>query len=183
LKIEQLRLYPIAVPRQTRVINQHVIVQLRASDGAIGWGEMSDLSHLPMYQFDILELERSLDTLLKGKDARNIAQIEEELLRFYPDEGHMYSRSGLIRQGIDLALHDLLGRSDGVPVYSLLGGRLRDRIKVCYPIFRMRALQEVKSNLDVVQAKLGEGFDLFRVYVGANPAADAVRYVVRTPLG
>lgn len=37
------------------------------------------------------------------------AKIEDDLIRFYPDEGHMYSRSGLVRQGIDLALHDLLG--------------------------------------------------------------------------
>jgi muconate cycloisomerase len=160
------------VPRQTRVVNQHVIVRVETDDGAVGWGEMSDLSHLPMYQFDIAELERALMTLLRGKDPQNVALLEDELLRFYPDEGHMYSRSGLVRQGIDLALHDLLGRVQGVPVYALLGGNLRERIKVCYPIFRMRKTQEVEPNLERVQDKLDEGFDLIRVYVGANPDAD-----------
>ena len=174
MKIQHVQLFPIATPRQTGIANQHVIVKLETSDGAIGWGEMSDLSHVPMYQFDLAELERMLNELLKGKDARNLVKIEDDLIRFYPDEGHMYSRSGLVRQGIDLALHDLIGRVDGAPVYQLLGGKLRDRMRVCYPIFRMRSVEEVGPNLDRVQEKLEAGFDLIRVYVGANLEADAL---------
>lgn len=174
MKIQRVQLFPIATPRQTGIANQHVIVKLETSDGAIGWGEMSDLSHVPMYQFDLAELERMLNELLKGKDARNLVKIEDDLIRFYPDEGHMYSRSGLVRQGIDLALHDLIGRVDGAPVYQLLGGKLRDRMRVCYPIFRMRSVEEVDPNLDRVQEKLDAGFDLIRVYVGANLEADAL---------
>lgn len=171
-QIDQVRLYPIATPRETGIVNQHIIVQLRAGDGLSGWGEMSDLSHLPMYQFDIAELERSLNTLLRGKDARNIALLEDELVRYYPDEGHMYSRSGLVRQGVELALHDLIARGENVPIHTLLGGKLRDRVKVCYPVFRMRSVEAIDLNLDIVQTKLEEGFDLIRVYVGANPDAD-----------
>ncbi len=174
MKIQRVQLFPIATPRQTGIANQHVIVKLETNDGAIGWGEMSDLSHVPMYQFDLAELERMLNELLKGKDARNLVKIEDDLIRFYPDEGHMYSRSGLVRQGIDLALHDLIGRVDGAPVYQLLGGKLRDRMRVCYPIFRMRSVEEVGPNLDRVQEKLDAGFDLIRVYVGANLEADAL---------
>ncbi|MDQ3247990.1 MAG: muconate cycloisomerase, partial [Chloroflexota bacterium] len=172
MKIQRVQLFPITTARQTGIANQHVIVKLEAGDGAIGWGEMSDLSHVPMYQFDLPELERMLNELLRGKDARNLAKIEDDLIRFYPDEGHMYSRSGLVRQGIDLALHDLLGRRDGVPVYQLLGGKLRDRMRVCYPIFRMRSVEEVAPNLDRVEEKLQQGFDLIRVYVGVNQTAD-----------
>src|SRR5688572_10549349 len=139
MKIERVRLFPIATARTTGVTNRHVIVRIDAGESHVGWGEMSDLSHVPMYQFDVAELGRTLNELLRGKDARNIAQIEDDLIRFFPDEGHMYSRSGLVRQGIDLALHDLLGRADGAPAWALLGGRLRERVKVCYPIFRMRS--------------------------------------------
>ena len=174
MKIQRVQLFPIAIPRQTGIANQHVIVKLETGDGAIGWGEMSDLSHVPMYQFDLAELARMLNELLKGKDARNLVKIEDDLIRFYPDEGHMYSRSGLVRQGIDLALHDLIGRVDGAPVYQLLGGKLRDCMRVCYPIFRMRSVEEVGPNLDRVQEKLDAGFDLIRVYVGANLEADAL---------
>jgi muconate cycloisomerase len=172
MQISQIKLFPIATARSTGVTNQHVIVQLMAGESQIGWGEMSDLSHVPMYQFDLPELERTLNELLRGKDARNIAKIEDDLLRFYPDEGHMYSRSGLVRQGVDLALHDLLGRADNLPIWALLGGQLRERIKVCFPIFRMRSADEVAPNLERVQDALDQGFDLIRVYVGANVDAD-----------
>lgn len=172
MKIQRIQLFPVATPRQTGIANQHVIVRMETADGAVGWGEMSDLSHVPMYQFDLPELERMLNELLKGRDPRNLAKIEDDLIRFFPDEGHMYSRSGLVRQGIDLVLHDLLGRVDGVPVYELLGGKMRDRIRVCYPIFRMRSVEEVEPNLQRVEEKLAEGFDLVRVYVGVNEAAD-----------
>ncbi|MDQ2999356.1 MAG: muconate cycloisomerase [Chloroflexota bacterium] len=174
MQISQIKLFPIATARSTGVTNQHVIVQLMAGESQIGWGEMSDLSHVPMYQFDLPELERTLNELLRGKDARNMAKIEDDLLCFYPDEGHMYSRSGLVRQGVDLALHDLLGRADDLPVWALLGGQLRERIKVCFPIFRMRSAEEVAPNLERVQAALDQGFDLIRVYVGANVDADLI---------
>ncbi len=110
MKIQRIQLYPIASPRQTGIANQHVIVRLETATGEVGWGEMSDLSHVPMYQFDIGELERMLQQLLQDRDPRNIAKIEDDLIRFFPDEGHMYSRSGLVRQGVDLALHDLVAR-------------------------------------------------------------------------
>lgn len=174
MKIGNVRLYPIATPRRTGLVNQHVIVRLEAGDGYVGWGEMSDLSHLPLYQFDLPELERSLNELLVGHDARNIANVEGITQRFFPNEGHKYSRSGLVRQGVDLAIHDLLGRVSGVPVYELLGGKLRDKIKVCYPVFRMRSTDEVEANLERVQDAVDRGFDLIRVYVGANMDADSM---------
>ena len=172
MKISRVRLYPIATPRTTGIANQHVIVQVEAGESHVGWGEMSDLSHVPMYQFDMAELERMLNQLLAGRDGRNIAAIEDDMIRFFPDEGHLYSRSGLVRQGIDLALHDLNARAAGVPVYHLLGGKLRDRMRVCYPIFRMRSLDEVEGNLQRVGEMLAQGFDLIRVYVGIHQAAD-----------
>lgn len=174
MKIQNVQLFPIATPRQTGIANQHVIVKIEAGDSHVGWGEMSDLSHVPMYQFDIGELERMLNQLLGGRDPRNMAKIEDDLIKFFPDEGHMYSRSGLVRQGVDLALHDLNGRLHGAPVYELLGGKLRDRMRVCYPIFRMRSVEEVEPNLTRVAEKLQQGFDLIRVYVGANEEADAL---------
>lgn len=172
MQINRVQLFPITTPRQTGIANQHVIVKIEAGESYVGWGEMSDLSHVPMYQFDLSELGRMLNELLRGKDARNIAKIEDDLIRFFPDEGHMYSRSGLVRQGIDLALHDLVARVEGVPVYDLLGGKLRDRMRVCYPIFRMRSVEEVEPNLERVAEKLAQGFDLIRVYVGTNLDAD-----------
>ena len=174
MKISRIKMHPVNIQRRTGSHNLHVIVRLEAGDSHAGWGEMSDLSHLPLYQFDLPALEQTLNDLLVGKDACNMALIEERLIRYFPDEGHKYSRSGLVRQGIDLALHDLNGRYHGISASTLLGGQLRHRFKVCYPIFRMRAASDVAANLERVQDALDRGFDLIRVYVGANLAADAL---------
>ena len=66
----------------------------------------------------------------------------------------------------------LMGATLGVNVSELLGGRVRDRVKVCYPIFRSRNMEEVSVNLQAVDAKFAEGFDVFRLYAGVNPDAD-----------
>ena len=142
------------VTRETGVANEHVIVEIETDDGVPGWGEMSDLSHLPLYRFDLAQLQSALSEILVGSDPRALNQIERRMMGFYPDEGHMYSRSGLVRQGVDLAIHDCLGRADGVPVNRLLGGALRDRIPVCYPVFRLRSTDQVAAALDRVDEKL-----------------------------
>ena len=172
MKLKHVRLTPVSIPRRTGVINLHVLVRLETENGAVGWGEISDLSHVPMYQYDFVDLERTLENLLAGKDPHNLLRLEDEMAKSFPEEGYKYSRSGAVRQGIELALLDLIARVDGVPVYQLLGGQLRDRIKVCYPIFAMRSASEVADNLERVAQAYAEGFDLIRVYVGANEEAD-----------
>lgn len=47
MKISQVEFYPVRVERDTGVANEHVIVLIETDDGVRGWGEMSDLSHLP----------------------------------------------------------------------------------------------------------------------------------------
>ena len=59
-----------------------------------------------------------------------------------------------------------------MPVSALLGGALRDRIAVCYPVFRLRSADQVPAALDRVDDKFGEGFDVIRFYVGTDHAAD-----------
>ena len=172
MKIKSIRLFPVMIPRRTGIDNRHVILRLDAEGDWTGWGEMSDLSHLPLYQMDLANLEGALNDLLVGMDARDIGPIEQVMERAYTVEGHKYSRSGLVRQGIDLALHDLQARRAGVPLRALLGGALRDRFKVCYPIFRMRSQAEIAPNLERIAEMAGRGFDLIRVYVGANVEVD-----------
>ena len=172
MKLHHLKLYPLSIARDTGATNLHILVRLEADGGEVGWGEMSDLSHLPLAQLDVPELERLLNEFLRGREARNLLAIEEAMQRAYPVESYKYSRSGSVRQGVELALLDLVARAEGVPVHDLFGGRLRDRFRVCFPIFAMRSTEQVQPNLDRVEAKLADGFDLIRVYVGANLDAD-----------
>ncbi len=172
MKITAVKLFPVAVHRRTGFLSRHVIVRIDGDDGASGWGEMSDFGHIPVYVPDLVDLERTLARILIGRDPRQIHDISARLTELFPEEMFMYDMSAVIRCGIDIALHDLVARSLGVSVGTLLGGRLRDRVRVCYPIFRHRSIDEVSANLERVAEYLSEGFDLIRLYAGQNPDAD-----------
>jgi L-alanine-DL-glutamate epimerase-like enolase superfamily enzyme len=68
--------------------------------------------------------------LLIGQDPRRIEHLWQTLSRggFFPAEGAVTAALS----AIDIALWDIKGKALGVPVYDLLGGRVRDRV-VCYP--------------------------------------------------
>lgn len=68
--------------------------------------------------------------LLVGQDASRIEHIWQQLFRggFFPAQ----RIAGAAISAIDIALWDIKGKALGVPIYELLGGRVRDRV-VCYP--------------------------------------------------
>lgn len=171
MEIRGVELVPVATGRATGYKNQHVIVRLR-SDGAEGIGEMSDLSHLPRFMPDLDDLTRVLEQLLVGRDARDIEAIDQRMLENFPAGNDYYDKCNFIRCGVDVALYDLVAKGLGQPVSTLLGGRVRDRFKVCYPIFRHRHEDQVEPNLRTVGRRLEQGFDVIRLYVGANLDAD-----------
>jgi muconate cycloisomerase len=133
---------------------------------------MSDLGHLPLYMPDVHDLEKSLRRLLVGRDPMHLNALEQLLLDLFPEEMFMYDMSAVIRCGVDVALHDLAGKRLGVPVAQLLGGAVRDRLRVCYPIFRHRSKAEVEHNVESVGERLNEGFDMIRLYAGLDLDAD-----------
>lgn len=167
LVIDQVRLYPVSTGRATGFVSDHVVVEIVSGD-LVGWGEMSDIGHLPMYRLDLSRLEADLNGLLAGQDGRRRRLIDERMWRAFPDEPHMYSRSGLVRQGVDLAILDLAGRFLDQPVTQVLGGAVRDRIPVCYPLFRLAPGQSIQAHLDTVDVMHRAGMTRFRLYVGGD---------------
>ena len=68
--------------------------------------------------------------LLIGQDPMRIEHLWQLLFRggFFPAQRILTAAIS----AIDIALWDIKGKALGVPVYELLGGRVRDRV-VCYP--------------------------------------------------
>ncbi len=71
-----------------------------------------------------------LKPLLVGQDPARIEHIWQMLFRggFFPAQRILSAAIS----AIDIALWDIKGKALGVPIYELLGGRVRDRV-VCYP--------------------------------------------------
>ena len=99
-------------------------LKVETDAGISGWGE-------PVVEGRAHTVAAAVDELadyLVGKDPRHIEDHWTVLYR-----GGFY-RGGAIHMsalaGIDQALWDIKGRALGVPVYELLGGRVRERIRV-----------------------------------------------------
>lgn len=113
----------------TRIETFHVrprwlLVRVHTDTGRYGWGEAT----LEGASLTVETMIREMGRWLVGQDPRRIEYIWQNLHRggFY--RGGPVHGSAL--SGIDMALWDLLGRSLGVPVHQLLGGRVRDRIRM-----------------------------------------------------
>jgi gluconate/galactonate dehydratase len=68
--------------------------------------------------------------LLLGRDPREIQRLVSHLARKASGAG---STGGIVWNaitGIEAALHDLVGKFYGCPVYQLLGGKLQDRVRI-----------------------------------------------------
>ncbi len=60
-----------------------------------------------------------------GKDPRQVNAVSQRVLETIQDAGHIHR---LAAAGIEVACWDILGKSLGVPIWQLLGGKLRDSI-------------------------------------------------------
>ena len=100
-----------------------VFVKLYVEGGATGLGEAT-------VEWSELAVEAELRQLcarLRGRDARRTEAIRDELYQETYWRGSLIINSAI--SGIDQALWDLKGKALGVPVYELLGGRTRDRLR------------------------------------------------------
>jgi muconate cycloisomerase len=170
-RIEKVELFPVTTTRLYGEPSQHVLVCLTSGSGMEGWGEISDVSHLPALMPDTRDLEQVLGDLLRGRDAMATTAIEEAMLANFPGT-RFHGKACLVRAGVSIAAHDLKARLLGISVADLLGGRNRERIPICYPIFRMKSKADVEDRKHLVRTQYGKGFTAYRMYFGSATDAD-----------
>ncbi len=130
--------------------------------GLFGWGEAT----LEWKTRAVAGAVEDLTPLLIGRDPRDIEQLVRILRK------HSFWRLGAIGMsaisGIELALWDILGKSLDVPVWRLLGGKVRDRVRVYTHLGMgdMRAVYETLST-EPLLARAAEvverGYTAFKV--------------------
>ena len=102
-----------------------VFVKVITDSGLYGVGEATLEYREPTVVQAIKELER----YLVGKDPHNIEAFWHDVYRDAYWRGGVVLMSALA--GVEMALWDIKGKDLGVPVYQLLGGKVRDSVK-CY---------------------------------------------------
>jgi galactonate dehydratase len=117
IKITRLRGFPVGPKAYVKIETNH---------GITGWGEITGLE--PKVAVALAE---SLFELLDGENPTRIEHLWQKLYRSHRDmRGGPFMTHTI--SAIDVALWDITGRLWGVPVYRLLGGPVRDNIRM-YP--------------------------------------------------
>jgi galactonate dehydratase len=107
-----------------RYVAPVVFVQITTNRGVSGWGDIKAIEPR-----SAMALAESLFELLDGENPTRIEHLWQKLYRSHRD---MRGGANMVHTiaGLDIALWDLTGKLYGVPVYRLLGGPTRDRIRV-----------------------------------------------------
>jgi muconate cycloisomerase len=174
LTIRAVETIPLNVPFATpfkissgapRAVVETLLVRIHTDQGLAGigetqaWRRQGSAETLPNL---VRTIQDHFTPRLVGRSPFDVAAIMHELnTELY---NTLYAQAA-----VGDALYDLMGKALGVPVYDLLGGQCRERIRVG-AVLSMKEATE-----DVVQSAEGffeRGFRHFGLKIGVDPAAD-----------
>jgi L-alanine-DL-glutamate epimerase-like enolase superfamily enzyme len=151
-----------------------VFVVVDTDEGIFGVGEAG----LPRQADAIAAVCRNYASILVGQDPLRIEYNWQRMSRgfFFPHD----RISGSALAAVDIALWDIMGKALNLPIYQLLGGRVRDK-QVCYPHMGGRTVEEL---VERCQAAVAEGWKFVRFSPTIGPEgrfepAEAVRNAVK----
>jgi L-alanine-DL-glutamate epimerase-like enolase superfamily enzyme len=144
-----------------------LLVRVIASNGLVGWGE----AFWGGWQATQSAIEHWIAPLAKGQniaDTTMTARFERALHNFGRSGPYVYALAGL-----DIALWDLRGKLQGVPVHALLGGKKRDHVEVYASLLAYGGnIENVKRN---VTRALERGYRQIKLHEKTTEAVAASR--------
>ncbi len=183
MKIVKVEVFPVIVPLKKAAESAHgpateqgsVVIRITTGGGEYGIGAIDPR---PGYDEESMEemvntVQKQLTPLIMGEDPRQIRKIVGIMDAAVPR--HLGSKAG-----VEMALFDLLGRTLGVPVHALFGGRVKNEIALngwLGIVNPGKAKQETKEMLD-------RGFRSLKVKINADVAGSRKRVeVVKSVVG
>jgi L-alanine-DL-glutamate epimerase-like enolase superfamily enzyme len=158
------------------------LVRIETTGGALGWGEAITGSEDASLATKVI-VDRGLGPRLIGRDPTAVEAIWTE----FRESTYWSGNGGIVTfaiSAIDMALWDLAGHLAGQPLYQLLGGKQRDRVRAASSvIFDTADIDGIGSQFADLRArgyevlKGGWGHDL-SIAFGRDAARDLA--IVRT---
>jgi L-alanine-DL-glutamate epimerase-like enolase superfamily enzyme len=142
------------------------LVRITTARGLVGWGETCPLAgtYLPTFAGAVRAAVAELAPALLGADPTNLSDVNarmDALLLGQP----------AAKSALDMACWDLFGRTLGVPVSTLLGGRVSER----FPLYVAVPLDTPAATRAFITARWAEGTRHFQLKLGNDPYEDAGR--------
>lgn len=178
MRIERIEAIPIQLPPRRvfrwaglRVgLGGFVIVRIFTNEGICGIGEATPLPdwggdhgrHSGETQKTVVTvIEDVLAPVLIGSDPLAIERARATMNKYL--RGNTYAKTA-----IDIALHDILGKVAGLPLYQLLGGPYRDRVAVSH----MVGIMPNDEAIEEARGAVSDGIGALQIKGGENPQRD-----------
>ena len=173
MKIRDIKLGELSVPLRkpfktalrtvTRV--EDVLVEIHTDTGAVGYGSAAPAAAITGETGVSIRraIEGSLKRALIGQSLDDYEDVMVQVQR-------SLAGSTGARAAVDIALYDLYGRLNKMPVYKLLGGSRRE-LTTDITISINEPGEMVRDSLDAVE----QGFRTLKVKVGSDAKADIER--------
>lgn len=145
--------------------SEYAVVFIGSDEGLTGVGEIAtvwDRRGVSQAQ----DVNRLLAPLLIGKDPLRLNELCVTIHRA------LGRGSNPAKAGVDIALHDLVGKTLGVPVHQLLGGKLRDRVALSFSVSMGPAEQMAEEAAALVAA----GFKTLKLKAGLDHRVDLAAF-------
>ena len=141
------------------------IVQVKTSGGIVGWGE-AFCQGLEPPEISAAVIENALKPILLEESPLNIEVLWHKMYNATRD----YGRKGSVISGIsavDIALWDIAGKYFDQPIYQLLGGAFRTKIKpYATGFYRLKGKGEANRLAEEALSHFENGFDHMKVKLG-----------------
>ncbi|MEX1228779.1 MAG: enolase C-terminal domain-like protein [Planctomycetaceae bacterium] len=176
MKIAHVETIPVLVPLKQglttktahgeHVVSPYVIVRLKTDDGLVGVGEATLAARWSgeTSQGCRAVVEGLMAPLLIGQNPLDFNRLRHAIER-------CCVQNPFTKAAVEMALWDLCGKALGVPVYQLLGGKVRDEI----PIKMVVGAFPVPKALELAKQFLDWGVKCLKVKVGTEPTGDLER--------
>lgn len=145
------------------------LVEVRTDDGHVGWGE-AIARKAPEVVTTVIH--RLMAPLVVGRDPRDLEGLWDLLFEQLRRWGHSRGFVFEALSGIDIALHDLLARAAGLPLYKFLGGAGRAEVGCYASSVYFAPIEEMAAE---AAAQVAAGHAAIKVKIGRPPALGGLR--------
>ncbi len=176
MRITGLTARVLRIPRSNRLTTSYgsednattILIQIETDEGVSGIGQAS--VDAPFYgesaEGIMVNVQSHLAPALIGMDPMATTACRHAMHRALPH--HEFSHSG-----VDMALLDLKGKVLGVPMYDLLGGKVREGLTLMGFIHHDEPEAMARTALRTVEEN---GYKVLKMKIGLDPVEDVARY-------
>ncbi len=162
-----LRITDMRIAEIGEVVFRTPIVRIYTNQGIIGHGDVRDGAAKEYALF--------LKSRLLGENPCNV----ERLFKIISQFGH-HGRQGGGVSGVEMALWDIVGKAYGVPVYQLLGGKYRDKVRLYCDTTTSNDPHVYAKRM---QERIDKGYTALKMDIGIKLLKDIPGTIINGPDG